>query len=100
MQLVDSIEGAAVAGAVDALLVTQQNADRAGIAGPAQGWGPWAAVLSAAAQGQLEAAPADDSIGTLCTIITVGHELVTFVVDRSHCWPDDLWQLGHEAVQL
>lgn len=63
VQLVDSIEGAAVAGAVDALLVTQQNADRAGIAGPAQGWGPWAAALSAAAQGQLEAAPADDSIG-------------------------------------
>ena len=69
LQLVDSIEGAALAGAVDALLVTQQNADRAGIAGPAQGWGSWAAALSAAAQGQLEAAPADGSIGTQCIIM-------------------------------
>lgn len=59
----EGIEGSALAGAVDALLVTQQNADRAGIAGPAQGWGPWAAALSAAAQGQMEAAPASDSIG-------------------------------------
>ena len=59
----DGIEGSALAGAIDAVLVTQQNADRAGIAGPTQGWGPWAAALSAAAQGQMEAAPASDSIG-------------------------------------
>ncbi len=57
------MEGSALAGAIDALLVTQQNADRAGIAGPTQGWGPWATALSAAAQGQMEAAPASDSIG-------------------------------------
>ncbi len=64
LQLVDGIEGAALAGAIDALLVTQQNADRAGIAGPVQGWGPWATSLSAAGQGQLDPAPANDSIGT------------------------------------
>ena len=65
MQLAEGIEGAALAGAVDALLITQQNAERAGIAAPGQGWGPWAASLSAAAQGQLDPAPADGSIGAL-----------------------------------
>lgn len=64
MQLVEGIEGAALAGAVDALLVTQQNAERAGIAAPGKGWGPWATALSAAARGQLDPAPADSSIGT------------------------------------
>ena len=64
MQLVEGIEGAALAGAVDALLVTQQNAERAGIAAPGQGWGPWAAALASAAQGQLDPVPADSSIGT------------------------------------
>ena len=64
MQLVEGIEGAALAGAVDALLVTQQNAERAGIAAPGQGWGPWATALSAAAQGQLDQAPVGASIGT------------------------------------
>lgn len=64
MQLAEGIEGAALAGAVDALLVTQQNAERAGIAAPGQGWGPWATALAAAARGQLDPVPSDNSIGT------------------------------------
>ena len=63
LQLVEGIEGAALAGAVDALLVTQQNAERAGIAAPGQGWGPWATALAAAARGRLDPAPADSPIG-------------------------------------
>ena len=69
MQLVEGIEGAALAGAVDALLVTQQNAQRAGIAAPGQGWGPWGTALAAAARGQLDPAPADTSIGTASTFL-------------------------------
>ena len=71
MQLVEGIEGAALAGAIDALLVTQQSAERAGIAGPIQGWGPWAAALTAAGQGQLEPAPVDQSIGDVPDSVTV-----------------------------
>lgn len=67
LQLVEGIAGAALAGAVDALLVTQQNADRAGIAAPGQGWGPWATALASAARGQLDPALADTSIGTPST---------------------------------
>ena len=63
MQLVEGIEGAALAGAVDALLVTQQNAERAGIAAPGQGWGSWAAALAAAARGQLDPVLTDSSPG-------------------------------------
>ena len=69
VQLAEGIEGAAMASAVDALLVTQQNAGRAGIAGPPQGWGPWGTALAAAAQGHFDAAPADTSIGTATAVL-------------------------------
>ncbi|DBB13479.1 TPA: hypothetical protein ACH3X3_000533 [Trebouxia sp. C0006] len=82
-QLVDGIEGSALAGAIDALLVTQQNADRAGIAGPTQGWGPWAAALSAAAQGQMEAAPASDSIGDV--LLEVQRYVKARVIECEEC---------------
>ena len=76
MQLVEGIEGAALAGAVDALLVTRQNAERAGIAAPGQGWGPWAAALAAAARGQLDSAPADSPTGKVLQVhICVMHKL-------------------------
>ena len=50
----EGIEGAALAAAVDALLVTQQAAEKAGIAGPPQGWAPWGAAVTQAGQGRLD----------------------------------------------
>ena len=50
----EGIEGAALAAAVDALLVTQQAAERAGIAGPPQGWVPWGTAVTQAGQGRLD----------------------------------------------
>ncbi|DBA92727.1 TPA: hypothetical protein ACH3X1_002933 [Trebouxia sp. C0004] len=82
-QLVEGIEGSALAAAIDALLVIQQNADRAGIAGPTQGWGPWATALSAAAQGQMEGAPASDSIGDV--LLEVQRYVKARVIECEEC---------------
>ena len=65
MQVVEGIEGAALAAAVDALLITQQNAERAGIAGPPQGWPSWLAALTQAGEGRLEPPSATDTSGQL-----------------------------------
>ena len=67
-QVVEGIEGAALAAAVDALLVTQQNAERAGIAGPPQGWPAWLSALTRAGEGHPDPSSATDTSGQPSTL--------------------------------
>ena len=62
----EGIEGAALAAAVDGLLVTQQAAEKAGVAGPPQGWSAWGAAVSQTGQGRFDPAQtATDTSGAL-----------------------------------
>lgn len=73
-QIMEGIEGSALAAAVAALLVTQQSAERAGIAGPTQGWPSWGTAVANAGRGQLEdSQSATDTSGLHSGLCRVHH---------------------------
>lgn len=74
VQVVEGIEGAALAAAVDALVVTQQNAERAGIAGPPQGWPAWLSALTQAAQARPDPSSATHTPGQPSSLLWISYK--------------------------